>query len=722
MMGIHHLLWWMILIPVLDGSEGEFLQNGYFFSELNGKLYFPASHDSYGTELWEYDGVNDPIMISDINQGSASSSPAALTTFQNKLYFTADNGTSGVGLWTYDGNNSPELIVDANPGWEYVFAGASPGVYNDKLFFGGISDNCGYEFWEYDGVGTPKFVSDINKFNEGSRPFNFLTINDNLYFNTEIYLPSSLFQIPTVYGLWKFDGQNRPICIDTIPDLTEMAGLNDDLYLFKTGVNGKELWRYDNTNSPSLVPGLSTGFDPFDLLPKWNYIIEFQGKLYFRGYSEEEGAELWMYDGVDPPSLFADIWPNENGSRPHDFHVFNDELFFTCSDSTTGKELWKYDGSTSPELVADLDPGIEGSEPTSFLSFSNQLFFLTKSGSVANSLWRYDGNNTPTLAVDLSAVTGSGFFTDFTVHNDALYFRAVNNIDGTELWRYDGVNMPTLLFVIEPDVFFSLPLSKTMASFEGNLYLTIDNVNNGREFWKYNESDPPELLKDFFEGPMSSNPIHFFKYNDNLFLVASDGYHGWELWELYNCEPTNDCCVAAFYHFPDTSNQVNINITNLVKESENYDFFWDFGDGTTSTDSLPTHTYQSSGFYEVCLTISNTSTNCTNTYCDILSFFDKENDTPSFIVFSRQGFPGPTNVMSVDHEMEVVLSPNPVQKTLYLHTNFNHFEVALFDVNGQLLLERKDIHQIDLGSFSQGIYFIEIKTIHDRVVKKMVKL
>jgi len=44
-------------------------------------------------------------------------------------------------------------------------------------------------------------------------------------------------------------------------------------------------------------------------------------------------------------------------------------------------------------------------------------------------------------------------------------------------------------------------------------------------------------------------------------------------------------------------------------------YFWDFGDGSTSTDENPIHLYASSGYYIVCLTITDTITNCHDTEC-----------------------------------------------------------------------------------------------------------
>lgn len=46
------------------------------------------------------------------------------------------------------------------------------------------------------------------------------------------------------------------------------------------------------------------------------------------------------------------------------------------------------------------------------------------------------------------------------------------------------------------------------------------------------------------------------------------------------------------------------------------DYFWDFGDGTTSTLANPTHTYSATGIYQVCQTVTNFCTS--NTTCQNL--------------------------------------------------------------------------------------------------------
>ena len=51
------------------------------------KIYFNAYlNSSEGNELYSYDGVNTPVLVSDINPGVGSSSITNYTIFNSKLY------------------------------------------------------------------------------------------------------------------------------------------------------------------------------------------------------------------------------------------------------------------------------------------------------------------------------------------------------------------------------------------------------------------------------------------------------------------------------------------------------------------------------------------------------------------------------------------------------------------------------------------------------------
>ena len=83
-------------------------------------------------------------------------------------------------------------------------------------------------------------------------------------------------------------------------------------------------------------------------------------------------------------------------------------------------------------------------------------------------------------------------------------------------------------------------------------------------------------------------------------------------------------CQAYFYAYPDTSTLPNsyrfVDMSANWGIPANYTYSWDFGDGSTSTLQNPTHQYASStASYNVCLTITDSASNCNNTYCEQIS-------------------------------------------------------------------------------------------------------
>lgn len=62
----------------------------------------------------------------------------------------------------------------------------------------------------------------------------------------------------------------------------------------------------------------------------------------------------------------------------------------------------------------------------------------------------------------------------------------------------------------------------------------------------------------------------------------------------------------------------NLWVWNLSTGASPFQFLWNFGDGTSSTEAFPTHIYPGTGPYFLCLGIWD-ATGCTDTYCDTIS-------------------------------------------------------------------------------------------------------
>ena len=74
-------------------------------------------------------------------------------------------------------------------------------------------------------------------------------------------------------------------------------------------------------------------------------------------------------------------------------------------------------------------------------------------------------------------------------------------------------------------------------------------------------------------------------------------------------------CVANFTHHNSFGNYKKVHFSNLSSLSADK-YFWSFGDGDTSSQMNPIHSYSTAGYYPVCLNIVDTNSLCTDTYCD----------------------------------------------------------------------------------------------------------
>lgn len=75
---------------------------------------------------------------------------------------------------------------------------------------------------------------------------------------------------------------------------------------------------------------------------------------------------------------------------------------------------------------------------------------------------------------------------------------------------------------------------------------------------------------------------------------------------------TVDCFANFIYQINETNQNVIFTDESLGDITS---WFWEFGDGTISSDSMPVHNYPNQGVYLVCLTVSNNATGCISSLC-----------------------------------------------------------------------------------------------------------
>lgn len=74
-------------------------------------------------------------------------------------------------------------------------------------------------------------------------------------------------------------------------------------------------------------------------------------------------------------------------------------------------------------------------------------------------------------------------------------------------------------------------------------------------------------------------------------------------------------CVANYGFVSNNSLTVQFLDSSINPQGSTLTYFWDFGDGTISTQQNPTHTYSSFGTYLTCLTIQDNNTSCLDSAC-----------------------------------------------------------------------------------------------------------
>jgi FOG: PKD repeat len=144
------------------------------------------------------------------------------------------------------------------------------------------------------------------------------------------------------------------------------------------------------------------------------------------------------------------------------------------------------------------------------------------------------------------------------------------------------------------------------------VFFTANGTINSHEvvFTTHGTVDASTVFKwDFGDGTTSAerNPTHIYKSTGvyNVTMTVSNTY-GTYNYTLKNVSIT-DTLKADFSATNNMgSAPLNVKFTDTsIGSGANSSFLWNFGDGTTSTERNPTHTYNRTGTYTVALTVTN---------------------------------------------------------------------------------------------------------------------
>jgi PKD repeat protein len=334
------------------------------------------------------------------------------------------------------------------------------------------------------------------------------------------------------------------------------------------------------------------------------------------------------------------------------------------------------------------------------------------SGSGSNQTHTYQSNGTYTVWLTTYAVNPS----DSTQYCSATYSQTitVNNANGTNCSvgissTYNG----------NGNYSFGAVANTSYTTYQSYTSWTVDGISAGSN-------------NDTLNYTFTTNGNHYvcvqqMFINSNAF---SDTCFTSNCVQVSWYNSNNGSCQASYVLFQDSLNPtVYYGYNNST--GNNLTYFWDFGDGTTSTQAFPAHTYSVTGYYTICLTVTDSAANCTSTYCDTAGVYR---------VASSGGISSVTILgtnVGIDEEeeisnMNIVVAPNPVtdQTTLNIESlKSGKITLTITSVLGQMisneslnLSEGKNSIRLSTENLTSGIYFLSLSQ-KDKLIKtiKLVK-
>ena len=215
----------------------------------------------------------------------------------------------------------------------------------------------------------------------------------------------------------------------------------------------------------------------------------------------------------------------------------------------------------------------------------------------------------------------------------------------------------------------------------------------------------------------NSGTYNAFVYND------IDGY-------AYKVFYVFDSCFSYYTTAYDYTNNAFTLTLDSITSTLGVSFNWDFGDGSTSTNQTPTHTFLLDTVYNVCLIITtNTGVSCS--YCHVIGkdyaghIFRQTGF--SMTVLNYDGTIGISENSKNDTAPLIIAYPNPANDLITITENpvaMHNPVLSIYSIEGQLLLQQFSTQgktELDISGLARGIYLIKMTCTENAEVIKFVK-
>jgi ELWxxDGT repeat protein len=477
------------------------------------RLFFTASHPSFGSEPWVTNGTASGTAVIDVFAGEFNSSPSRIV-YRNGYWFFLGRSASGkTELLRSDGTSEGTVVI----------TDLTAENLNAPFFMGVVSN---------------RYIFSGTKAADGSNSMYAIDLTNGAY--TELLNISAVSGIKSVYAivgstlffcavddgvdLWKTDGTPEgTIKVADRNYITQMAAAGGVLYFVDQPVRSgpeMELYRSDGTLEGTVmvkdINGSASGAP--------ENLFAFNQKLVFTAIDATAGKEVWITDGTEEnTTLLKDIFAGGKRSVTSPwFRVVDNELYFAANDGVHGTELWKSDGTPAgTELVKDINAGDESSMPVEMIENAGELLFSAYTPDTGYELWTSDGTADGTeLYLDMVPGPQSSNPRNFVMLGDKILFIAFTESTGTQAWSYTepvtaifdkeqkGLNVfpnpSSGVFRVDGEKIVGQSLAiynsqghlvSTLQNVSDNLEINLSHFSPGLYLLKFNDGRKTEVVK-----------------------------------------------------------------------------------------------------------------------------------------------------------------------------------------------------------------------------------
>jgi PKD repeat protein len=323
--------------------------------------------------------------------------------------------------------------------------------------------------------------------------------------------------------------------------------------------------------------------------------------------------DLWEYDAA------TNVWTQKNspgamGRREASGFSIGNKGYVICGydgNSFNFNEFWEYDPTANAWTAKANFPGGSRRGTCAFVIGTKAYVGMGYDGTVyKQDFYEWDQTSNSWNA---KANFGGGLRTaaiGFTLNNKGYAGLGNNGNETQDIWEYDPISDTWA----QKNNFPSARYGAATFTINGVAFAGAGRTATGSYYSDWYDYDPTNDAWTSRANYSGGTKAYTAAFAVNGKGYMGTGYNGTS--DSQDFFEYNPIPVPAVANFTSVNAGQTFTFTNTSQNATAYE--WDFGDGSTSTDMNPVHTYNVGGTYNVCLSASG---NCvSDSFCTSITF------------------------------------------------------------------------------------------------------